>query len=383
MTRARSLGIWLPLALLTACGTGRVSTISDSGSPGPSPTPTPWPTFAYVVAYSTGEARTVLQTYVVDDATGAWNLAGSAAEPIDSVAFDPQGRFLFAALRDPHACGHGTCGWVAKVAAYRIDPATGVLTRTGAGDLAQTLASKIATDPSSRLLYFIDRDHGYVHVFEIDASTGSIGREIFSDHQTAWGLDTSPVAVDPLGRFVYYSGGDGLVGYQVRVETGTLRPMGYVGTDGYPAVHPSGRYLYVAERDAAVVATYGIEGGSGSLLPRGEVSTLSRAGPLVVHPSGRLLYVVNESDILEYRLDVAGTPDGLGGAPTLIGVVASGATADPYRKLAMDPAGRFLYVAHRGVVGYAIDTATGGLRSLGTVSPETPSWMGLVTRSAP
>jgi 6-phosphogluconolactonase (cycloisomerase 2 family) len=90
---------------------------------------------------------------------------------------------------------------------------------------------------------------------------------------------------------------------------------------------------------------------------------------LVVASARRLLFLANDDDVVAYR--VAETT----GAPTLIGVVARGVSGE----LALDPSGRFLYVARPDaggdVIGFAVDAARGSLASIGTVVRDGVGWM--------
>jgi DNA-binding beta-propeller fold protein YncE len=388
MLRAGPLGICLPLAFLAACG--------NESSP-----PTR-PTFAYVLSAAPG-----LSAYRVDNSTGAWSLVGTILDDIGPVALDPQGRYLFAALHDPKVCSEGgwACNMVTKVVTYQIDPSTGALSQAHVKDGFFANGAAIGLYASGRFLYVTDLDDGPTSVLEVD-SAGVLNSARVPD--SSWYVVSS--AVDPTGRFLYY-GSDylpflihrpsdidqPLAVWQADLATGSLTYMGKQGAGTRAAIDPSGRHLYSSMPVAGQVGVFTLDSATGSLSALEGAPSLETPGALVVHPSGRLLYLANAHDILAYRLDdVAGTL-------SLIHVVAAGVTdtqsgldrnhpqySRPDRsrcELALDPAGRFLFVLrHADVLGYSVSATTGDLSPIpqaegfnpGTVAAQGGFWIGLV-----
>jgi 6-phosphogluconolactonase (cycloisomerase 2 family) len=381
MSRLGAAGGCLSLAILLACG---------------SDLPTR-PTFAYVLGAGPG-----LSAYKVDAATGAWSLVGTILGDIGPVALDPHGRYLFAALGDPKVCSEGgsSCGMVTKVITYRIDPSTGALSEASVKDGFFANGAAIGVYASGRFLFVTDVDDGGTDVEEVD-STGAL-------NSTRYGLGlVKASAVDPTGRFLYYGYPDylpflnhrpsdvdpPLQGWQADLTTGKLTDIGKLGAGTHVAIDPSGQHLYSSMPVAGQVGEFAIDSGTGSLSAMGGAPSLATPGSLAVHPSGQLLYLANAYDIVAYRLDT------VTGAPSLIRVVASGVTDtrsglrynepdSSAGELALDPAGRFLYVLRSAdVLGYSVNATTGALTPIsqaegfspGTVAAQGGQWIRLVS----
>jgi len=197
---------------------------------------------------------------------------------------------------------------------------------------------------------------------------------------TEWEAGDGWVALEPTGRFLYYGRCDDprsqvpvarpIFGYQLDVETGNLSYVGEWAAGGCFAIDPSGRHLYSSMPVTGQLSQFAIDCTTGNLTATSLTSSLKTPGSLVVHPSGRFLYLASGSDIEAYQLDSAGVP-------SLFGVVAKGVTATspsdhlhptyayPECTLALDPAGRYLYVLRSADVwGYSINASTGALQPI-------------------
>jgi len=318
------------------------------------------------------------------DATGALTPIGTPVAagslPI-SVAVDPAGRFVYVANIDSD-----------DVSAYTIG-ATGALTPTGPPVPAGLYPHSVTMDPTGRFVYVANLGNillgpGTVSAYSIDA-TGAltpIGAPV------AAGTGPIAVAVDATGRFVYVANNGPVLGagdvsaYSVGV-TGTLTQIGTPAPVDSPpssptsiAVDPAGRFVYVATASSGNivgndVCALSIDA-TGALTPLGCTAPASAGfAPVVsVDPAGRFIYVVNQlgpapnfafaesSSILAYSIGATGVLTPIG-APVP-------AENRPFG-LAVDPAGRFVYVANLGsnnISAYSID-ATGALTALGLPVP--------------
>jgi 6-phosphogluconolactonase len=124
------------------------------------------------------------------------------------------------------------------------------------------------------------------------------------------------------------------------------------------------QFAYVANEDANNVSGYKINAANGELTAlEGSPFTTGESGPtsVAVDPAGRFLYVTNQylqdNDVAGFRIDCAsGKLTPVPGSPF---AAASGPSA-----IAIDPSGRFAYVSNLGsnsVSAYTIDGSSGRL----------------------
>jgi 6-phosphogluconolactonase (cycloisomerase 2 family) len=153
------------------------------------------------------------------------------------------------------------------------------------------------------------------------------------------------------------------------VEAGNeqLRHHGYVADVAAQigpkslTVDPSHRFLYVANADGSV-AGFTIAATTGALTEvpgspfPASVAVGTRRISMTVHPTCRFLYVANsDTAVVGFAIDPTT------GALALIGAFSTGGTS--LEAVAVDSTGRFAYVANAGsnnVSGFAINGTTGG-----------------------
>jgi DNA-binding beta-propeller fold protein YncE len=148
----------------------------------------------------------------------------------------------------------------------------------------------------------------------------------------------------PVSRFVYAVSYTGQTIAQYRVDTdGTLAALdpANVVTGMHPlsiAVHPSGKYAYVASNDAGVLSyAIGIDGRLGQIGSPVDVSGAPQS--VAVHPSGKYAYAANGvSEIAQYTIAIDGTLASMG--------VVSSMTITP-TLITVHPSGKYVYVASR------------------------------------
>ena len=215
---------------------------------------------------------------------------------------------------------------------------------------------------------------------------------------TTGAVDPQSIAVDPAGKFAYVLNGgcDGGVSgyvsmYTINSTTGALAPIGRpVPTYGYGdyagsvSVAPSGKFAYVTnsgdpwDDGDGSVEMYSIDATTGALTSTGTINGscpgLCFPSSMVLDPSGKFAYVVTGAGGAGNPYNVAMyTIDATTGALTSIGTIAAAGGVPIY--VAVDPAGKFVYVATAnatpGSAGslsmYAINATTGALASTGTI----------------
>jgi lactonase family protein with 7-bladed beta-propeller len=130
-------------------------------------------------------------------------------------------------------------------------------------------------------------------------------------------------------------------------------------------VTPDGKFVVVANSATSTVAVFSLDASTGALtevpgspFASGQQAGLVAIGPpaLAGTPSGKFVFVAG-GNISAYTIDSAGSLTSVPGTP-----VSIGANAQPI-SIAVDPAGKFVYVGivGREVAGFAIDQSTGAL----------------------
>jgi YVTN family beta-propeller protein len=242
----------------------------------------------------------------------------------------------------------------------------------------------VAADPSGKFgkfAYVANLLSDNVSMYTIDATTGVL------TYIGLIGAGEYPesVAVHPSGKFAYVANfGDGLVGtpgsvsmYRINADgglssTGTIAEP-YVGTTSV-AVHPSGKFAYVANaRFSNTISTHTIDATTGALTSTGTIAgAIEGTTSVAVNPSGKFAYMANgallpgipgsSNTISMYTINATT------GALTCTGTIAAGTLP---KSVAIDPSGKFAYVANansNNISMYTIDATTGALTSTGTIA---------------
>ncbi|MCC7013244.1 MAG: beta-propeller fold lactonase family protein [Planctomycetes bacterium] len=163
--------------------------------------------------------------------------------------------------------------------------------------------------------------------------------------------------------------------YSFDRDTGLLRSHGTALTvdaaSGELVVSPDGRFVFVAEGDYAAVRAFRTEADSAGLVDAGLVVSTGEmpAVALGVHPASTHLYAATNAGLVaQYAID------SLSGALTPL-APATVSTGDEPAALAVDPLGRFVFVAHAlepGVSSYSIESGSGRLLASSSVDLSVP-----------
>jgi 6-phosphogluconolactonase len=250
---------------------------------------------------------------------------------------------------------------------------TGILTGVAADPVAPFVyaASAGVTNPATNLA-----PAGTVRAYQIDQSTGRLVR--LNGPDAPAGQEPLSVAVDPKGRFVYagnYGYGTSMAGsnglgsvsaYTINATTGALTPVpGSPFATGYGLnwliIHPSGKYLYAVNEGSNNVSGFAIDQISGGLTPvlgspfptPPSIYNTENPTGMALDPAGRFLFVSssNTPDLFAFTIDPnTGTLSAVAGSPFSLGCVSflAQTTIPPTGcspgGLAVDPSGAFLYV---------------------------------------
>jgi 6-phosphogluconolactonase len=188
-----------------------------------------------------------------------------------SVNFDASNRYAF-------VCDLG----LDKIFVYRYDATAGKLSpaQTPAAQLAAGSGPRhLAFDPTGRFAYAIDELDSTITVFWYDIENGTLSRvQVVSTLPKDFkGENTgSEVAVHPSGRFVYGAnrGHDSLAMFTVDPVTGKLISQGHEPTQGKTprnfAIDPTGAFLLAANQDSDSVVVFRIDTSTGRLRATGQ-----------------------------------------------------------------------------------------------------------------
>jgi 6-phosphogluconolactonase (cycloisomerase 2 family) len=373
------------------------------------------PSGAFLYVANSGSAN--VSAFAVNLANGELTaVAGSpfAAESgATAAAVSPSGKLLYVA--------NDTAG---NISAYSINATTGVLTAVaGSPFAAGTKPVALGVDPSGKFLYVVNSGSDNVSGFSIGtsgaltaisgspfavgttplflavttsdkfvyvANSGSKNVSAFSLNRTTGALtavsgspfaaETKPsaVAADPSSKFVYVtnSGSNNISEYKLNATTGALTAI-----SGSPAsageapssvtVDPSGKFVFAGNKTSDDVSMYTLSSSTGALTAIVPGPTRARKAPVSITVSAGTTPIT-------YTPSFAYVADLGGGVPTLAVNASTGdltaISGSPFgsgspRSVGFAPNGKFLYTANNSTIGeYTVDSTTGALSSIGTVT---------------
>ncbi len=311
--------------------------------------------------YVTNHDSNNVSAYTIGAGTALAQVSGSpfgAGSGPASVAVDPTGRYVY-------VVNHGGDD---TISAYTLG-AGGLLAQvSGSPFAAGSGAGPVTVDPSGRYVYVANENSNNVSAYALGAD-GSLAQVPGSPF--AAGATPISVAVDPAGDYVYVANRDGndVSAYTINQSNGALIALSADSCGTTPDLHncigagtkplsvtvdPSGRTVYVANKDSGNVSVYTI--GTGGTLAEISGSPFAAGGlpaSVTVDPTGRYVYVANQADdsVSAYTIGDGGALTPVSGSPF--------ATGDNPKSVVVDPTGHYVYVAnlHGNTVSvYAIGT---------------------------
>lgn len=334
------------------------------------------PRFAFVS--TTGNSS--VQAYQADATSGALTLSGASvptgANP-GSVAVDPLGKFVYVASIP-------VLGSNGSINAYAVNPVTGALTLVPSSPFpAGVNTAWVTVHPAGKFAYAANAGpalgNGSVSAYATDANSGAL-TPVLGSPILAGGQPRS-ISVDSLGKFAYVANSSGGVSaYTIDATTGALTavpasPFAAGPNPNSVVVDPSGRFAFVANRNSGKpsgsVSAFTVNAASGALAPIGTTAIAAGTEPvaIAVDPSGKFVYVANGGtggggtggSVSAYAVNATS------GALTAVGSPVAAGT-NPV-SVAVDPSGKFAYVANLGshsVSAFSINATTGALTPLGS-----------------
>ncbi len=215
------------------------------------------------------------------------NPARQAAPHAHCVAFDPANRFAF-------VCDLG----LDQVLSFRIDPTTAGLVPNEPAFVKVAPGSgprHIAFRPDGRFAYVINElactmtvfafepDHGTLRQIETVSTlpAGDAGKTSYS---------TAEIAVHPSGKYVYGAnrGHNTIVVFASDEATGRLTLVEHVSSGGAVprsfGIDPTGRFLLAANEDSGNVDAFAIDAKTGRLMPTGDSIAVAKPVSAVFVP---------------------------------------------------------------------------------------------------
>ena len=376
------------LATLTACsggGGGSSSTAAPppangNGSDSPPPTNNNATGFAYVAHI---DAR-AFSAFTINATTGALSEVAGSPFAVDPwypgslyITVHPSGKFVYVVnnrlgTEGPHQ--------PSTVSAYAINASTGALSEVaGSPFTAGDDANCLKIDPSGKFAYVTNSVSRNVSAYAINATTGALS-EIAGSPFAVGNTTTASMAIHPSGKFAYlanYGNPGTITAYAINAATGALTSIGTTAGAILPlaiTVDPSGKFAYLTDRGELStifggVLAYKINATTGALSQVTGSPLVEGRGPqsVAVDPSGKFAYVAHPGGVVSAFTinattgawsEIAGSPYAAGSSPLFVTV---------------DDSGRFVYVINsngnsNGVFGFTINTTTGELSSPGELA---------------
>ena len=330
---------------------------------------------------TTTSASKGIYAFRFDSKSGMLAPLGIAAEAVNPAHLwaSPNGKYVYAvSWQNPDK--HDT------VAAYSIDPKTGMLALLNKVSAKGDLANQVVLDPGGKLAATVTYNSGTFTVYGVEPN-GRLSEPFYTDQHT--GKPLSPRQPGPKAhgivfskdtRFVYVAelGLDRVYSYRVDAAKRTVTPMDppYVNLPAGSGprrlqLHPNGRFLYVNHETDSKVTVFEVNDGKLK-----EVQTLSTlpdnykgnnsTAEIQIDKEGRWLWVSNRGhdSLALYSVDPAkGTLTFVEHIPSL------GRTP---RNMTIDPSNEYLFCANQSgenVVVFRIDHRTGHLTPTGSQQP--------------
>ncbi|WP_411272791.1 lactonase family protein [Daejeonella sp.] len=271
-----------------------------------------------------------------------------------------------------------------SVMAFRIDKATGLLTKVNEQSAGGKGPAHLSVDPKGRFAYVSNYGDGTLSVLPINKD-GSLalasdfikhsGSSIVVGRQEGPHIHSAIPSAD--GKFIYVSdlGIDKIMIYKVD-ENGKLSPADVPFSASTPGagprhftIHPNGNFAYSAEEISSTVASFSVNKASGALtalervnmLPKGFIERNS-AADIHFSPDGKFLYASNRGheSLVIYKVDSRS------GKLSLIGHEGTGGKHP--RNFMIDKKGEFALTANQNsdnIVIFTRDKKTGKLMPTG------------------
>lgn len=296
-----------------------------------------------------------------DGSLSAATLAGETSSP-SFIAFHPSKKYLYAVNEDK-----------ATVSAFAIDDKTGNLTFLNSQPSQGGAPCHLVVDPTGKNVLAANYSGGSCICIPIEAD-GKLGKATSFQQHEGKKKNGHSIHVDKANKFALCCdlGLDKVIIYRFDAVKGTLTAHGAFDTPKgagprHFAWHPDGKTAYInGESDLTIIAC-DYDADKGTLTQKQVLSTLPKdvvrkggsTAETVVHPSGKFVYVSNRdpyNSIAIFSIDPK--------TRELTAVGHQGVGVKTPRNFAIEPTGQFMLVANQSggnVIVFRINQATGEL----------------------
>ncbi len=257
-----------------------------------------------------------------------------------------------------------------SVSGYTVDAATGMLRANGYAFTTTTAFTDCFTvHPSGTFGYAVNSAKATISPLSI-AADGSLSR----DATLAVRNHPGCVLISPSGKFAFIGSvtPDTITAYTIDATSHALTEVQSVplpSTPRTPALHPTGRFLYVAT-DTGILG-YAVDSASGMLtaVPGSPFPAWTNGNYIAIEPGGKFAYVPNPN---ETRMKVFAVATETGALTEVANAIVSTGGINPQVPV-FDRGGQFLYVPNEladfglttGTIGaFRIDGSTGKLTAV-------------------
>ena len=306
-------------------------------------------------------------------------------------------RYLYVATSSS-ASGYGTPGTEHHVTAFRIDPASGALTKHGEPIRLPSRPIHMTLDIPSENILVAFNNPSALHIYRInkdftpgeEVKQGPMDAGIFA-HQVrvtpdnrhvvlvTRGNEGTPAKAEDPGALKVFDYKNGVLSNEVSIAPNGGRDFGPRHLD----FHPTKPWMYVSIETQNKMYTYKMDGGkinpeiayrADTLAEPKNIRARQAAGTVHVHPNGRFLYGANRA---QATVEFQGKQVFKGGENSIVVYSINQSTGEPTviqnietqaihpRTFHIDPSGRLMVVQHNLPVnvreGDAVKTLPAGL----------------------
>ena len=287
--------------------------------------------FLYSVAQVRGQPRGLVRAYAIDPKTRGLTLLNEQSSEGGGpchVNVHPSGKCLIAVNY-----GEGNFCLLPIAADGKLGPASAVVQHEGKGpnpkrqsephphsvNFAPSAATSAAPregsgetpKPQGSIALIADLGLDQIKLYDVDASAGKVIAHDPPDAPAPPGAGPRHLAFSPDGKFAYVSDEmtDAVTAYVWDAQRGALREVQTISSlpDDYPpaeadknttsevAVHPNGKFVYIANRGHDSIAVFARDASSGKLTPGGHTSVQGRnPRHFAIDPSGNWMLIANQ-----------------------------------------------------------------------------------------
>jgi 6-phosphogluconolactonase len=296
-------------------------------------------------------------------------LAGETSSP-SFLAFHPNNELLYAVNESE-----------ATVSAFAIDRKTGNLTFLNSQPSQGGAPCHLVVDPTGKNVLAANYSGGSCICIPIEPD-GKLGKASSFQQHVGPRKNGHSIHVDKANKFAHCCdlGLDQVISYAFDAGKGTLTPHGAFNTPKgagprHFAWHPNGKSAYInGESDLTLIAC-DYDPDKGVLTQKQVLSTLPRdvvrkggsTAETVVHPSGKFVYVSNRDPYNSIAIFSIAPK-----TRKLTAVAHQGTGVKTPRNFAIEPTGQYMLVANQSggnVIVFRIDPSTGELTPTGASVP--------------